>query len=150
MNHNRQEGNNYGGIKELWLAIASDYPTIKAAQGLDPSMPQAVKDQFFHLVEFEFEQGSYQQDQLNGANGPYFRHTIKLTLARWNAATRAFNDFWYPKDLIALVYDFIGNELLVGSDQEPLDTRGKKPGKTKITQGSNLIINITGDTILPV
>lgn len=150
MNHQRQEGNNYGSVLKLYLAKAADYPSIKLAQGATETMPQAVIDQYFHLVEFEFEGCSYQQDQQPSTNGPFFRHTIKLTLARWNAQTRAFHSFWYQKKIIALVCDFMSNELLIGSDAEYLVLKGSKPGKLKITQGSNLVLNITGDTALPV
>ena len=147
MNHERQSGENYGSLKALWLALAADYPDIiEAISGAVP-VPQPVLDQYFHKVEFEFEQASYQLTQVaGGVHGDHGRHLISIKLARWNSATRAFHKFWWQKEIVALAYDFMGNELMIGSSYEVLRLQGQKPGKKKVTQGSDLMIKITGDT----
>jgi hypothetical protein len=151
MQLNRQTADNYGTCKTVYLGLASRYAALVAANGGNTSgFDQGTIDTYLFKVEHEFEKGSWSESSLNNEQGDAFEYQVILTIRQMNAEVRAWRKYWAFKKVIALVFDFQGNELLFGSDQEPLIFGGKKDPEQRITNGSFYNATITGQMRNPV
>jgi hypothetical protein len=141
----RQHGRNYGTIDKLWQANAADYAAIQAALVVSEGVfTDAIIDDFFFAVEFEFEKGTWSQEQVNAAHGDYFEHSVSVSIRKYNDAVAAYVAHWWYKKVLCLVIDFQERTLLIGSDSEPMRFKSSKPKESGATAGVNTMVELTG------
>lgn len=151
MQLDRQTGNNYGTIKTAYLAAAMHYDAIIAANGGSGSgFSAAVLNQYFHKVEFEFEQGTWRENPNRSGHGTAFNYEVLLKVRQMNAPVRAWRSHWLNRQVLALIYDHQGNEILFGSADEPFDFLGGKETEQRATSGAFYDAVISGSIRFPV
>lgn len=151
MQLNRQTGENYGTIKSIYIGEASQYNALIAANGgASSGFSQNDIDTYLYKVEPEFEKGTWSENPQPSDHGDAFLYEIILKIRRMNSAVRAWRSYWYNKEIIALVYDHQGNEILFGSDYEPLSFSGSKPTEQSAPIGSFYDVKLSGLSRLPL
>lgn len=137
MQLNRQTGDNYGTIKVAYFGLAKDFDALIAANsGSMTGFSQSTIDTYLFKPEFEFEKGAWAETSNSSQNGDSLLYELYFKFRQMNPAVRAWRKFWLFKEMICLVYDFQGNEILFGSKDEPLTFSGKKPNEQRATDGS--------------
>lgn len=145
MDFQKQDGRNLGTISKLYISDYSNYSAIAAAvAAADGVVTDAIIADYFSKVDFEFEKGSWEQDQIESVHGDYWERMVNFTLRKYNSAVRAFIGHWWYRKVLAYVVDFQGNTLLIGSDSEFLKFKGSKPSEISVTTGASAVIKLYG------
>lgn len=137
MQLSRQTADNYGTIRLAYFGLASNYNALVSANnGNLTGFSQANIDNYLHKAEFEFEKADWKETPQSNSQGDSFIYDLFFKFRQMNAAVRSWRAYWHNQDIICLVYDFQGNEMLFGSANEPLNFAGSKANVQRATDGS--------------
>lgn len=146
----RNRQGNDGGLRQLYVAPAADYPAIIAAANHTANLPLGTIDTYFTRIKLVPESAYHSEElQEDPTQGEVFRQEVHFPLFRDSEDRAAFLKKWTRKPAIIYLIDANFCKKLIGSADEPLYLGAKYDSGKAVVELNAYIHQFAGITLNP-
>ncbi len=147
---NRNRKGNDGGIRQLYIAPASDYPAIMLASYHSANIPTIILNTYFTRISLIPETSFHSEEaQEDPQQGDFFRQEVHFALFRDSPDRTTFIQKWLQTPAIIYLVDANFVKKLIGTDTHPLKLSGKYDSGKAVQETNAYIYQFAGSTIQP-